>query len=83
MPKARELVELGRKYGYRLDELVEIIEEVAEQAGDPPFASEREPRRGLWPWKNRPETNRAASSATGGARSGRELEFDAGLACSL
>jgi hypothetical protein len=26
--KARELVELGRKYGYRLDELVEIIEEV-------------------------------------------------------
>jgi GntR family transcriptional regulator len=27
--KARELVELGRKYGYRLDELVEIIEDVA------------------------------------------------------
>ena len=26
--KARELVELGRKYGYRLDELVEIIENV-------------------------------------------------------
>src|SRR6476659_11071062 len=26
--KARELVELGRKYGYRLDELVEIIEDV-------------------------------------------------------
>ena len=27
--KARELVELGRKYGYRLDELVAIIEDVA------------------------------------------------------
>ena len=27
--KARELVELGRKHGYRLDELVEIIQDVA------------------------------------------------------
>jgi GntR family transcriptional regulator len=27
--KARELVELGRKYGYRLDELVEIIQDLA------------------------------------------------------
>jgi hypothetical protein len=26
--KARELVELGRKYGYRVDELVAIIEDV-------------------------------------------------------
>jgi hypothetical protein len=26
--KGRELVELGRKYGYRLDDLVEIIEDV-------------------------------------------------------
>jgi GntR family transcriptional regulator len=27
--KARELVELGRKHGYRLDELVEIIQDLA------------------------------------------------------
>ena len=29
MQRVRELVELARKYGYRLDELVEIIEDLA------------------------------------------------------